>query len=73
MKLTYEPEVDAAYIALTTEDEPRVVTTTYPCDPIAINGQINLDFDVSGHLIGVEILNARQFLTAGIRAMSSRQ
>lgn len=29
----------------------------YPCDPIAVDGMINLDFD-RGRLIGIEILDA---------------
>jgi uncharacterized protein YuzE len=33
-----------------------------PCDPLEVNGQINLDFDDSGRLIGVEVLDARRLL-----------
>lgn len=31
----------------------------YACDPVDVQGQINLDFDSAGHLIGIEILGAR--------------
>lgn len=35
---------------------------TYPCDPTAVNGQINLDFDAGGRLVGLEVLNASRLL-----------
>ena len=31
---------------------------TYPCDPIDVDGMINLDFDEQGRLIGIEVLAA---------------
>ncbi|MFF8315561.1 DUF2283 domain-containing protein [Streptomyces bobili] len=34
----------------------------YPCDPIEVNGMINLDFDADGVLIGIEVLDARSKL-----------
>ena len=35
---------------------------TYPCDPVDVDGMINLDFDEQGRLIGIEVLGARSKL-----------
>jgi uncharacterized protein YuzE len=35
---------------------------TYPCDPMVVNGEINLDFDRDGRLVGVEVLGASRLL-----------
>lgn len=57
MKMTYDKEVDAAYIYI-----------KYPikygecADTIDINEDIALDYDKSGKLLGVEILNAKKIL-----------
>lgn len=34
----------------------------YLCDPVDVDGMINLDFDEQGRLIGIEILAARSKL-----------
>lgn len=57
MRITYDQKVDAAYIYLA-EPSAGCVGRTYPCDPLEVNGQINLDFDHSGRLIGVGVLDA---------------
>lgn len=31
---------------------------TYPCDPVDIDGMINLDFDEQGRPIGIEVFAA---------------
>lgn len=55
--MTYDPEVDAAYIAL-----QRIgcggVKYTYVTEPGIDTGMINLDFDGDGRLIGIEVLSA---------------
>lgn len=61
MRITYDPEVDAAYIYLI-PIAPGGVAKTYPCDPEAVNGMINLDFDREGRLLGIEVLDASQKL-----------
>lgn len=35
---------------------------TYGCDPAQVNGQIHLDFDDEGHLVGIEVLDASRLL-----------
>jgi len=54
MKITYDPEADALYIAL--RDVPAA-------DAIDIEDGVSVDLDKDGHLIGIEILDARQRLT----------
>jgi uncharacterized protein YuzE len=37
------------------------VSKTKACDPSAVDGQIHLDFDDQGRLLGIEILDASEF------------
>ncbi|KAA3613519.1 MAG: DUF2283 domain-containing protein [Planctomycetota bacterium] len=62
MKSSYDKKVDAAYIQISTEIIFGGVAKTYPCDPIEVCGQINLDFDHEGRLVGIEILDASKKL-----------
>jgi uncharacterized protein YuzE len=62
MRITYDPKADAAYIYVVDEIQPGGVARTYPCDPREVNGQINLDFDSEGRLLGIEVLDARRKL-----------
>lgn len=62
MKVTYDTSVDAAYIQLADQIEKSAVAKTYTCDPVEVNGQISLDFDASGKLIGIEVLDASKKL-----------
>ena len=57
--MTYDQEADAVYIYLADEILAGGVKKTYPCDPMEVDGMINLDFDSEGRLIGVEILGAK--------------
>lgn len=58
MKITYDSEANAAKTYLK-EIPSGGVAKTYCCDPIEVNGMVNLDFDEKGVLIGIEILDAR--------------
>jgi uncharacterized protein YuzE len=62
MKLSYDGRVDAAYIQFYPEIAARGVAKTYSCDPLEVGGEINLDFDAAGRLIGIEILDASKKL-----------
>ena len=57
MKLEYDKNVDAAYIYFKYPIEDGEVENT-----IELNENIILDFDASGKLLGVEILNASKIL-----------
>jgi uncharacterized protein YuzE len=62
MRITYDKSVDVAYIYLTDGIEAGGVEKTYCCDPMEVNGQIHLDFDQQGRLIGIEVLDASKLL-----------
>ena len=72
MNITYDPEVDAAYIYLV-PITPGGVVKTYECDPIGVNGTINLDFDKDGRLLGIEVLDASEKLPPEILDLAKRQ
>ena len=60
MRVTYDPEVDAAYIYVR-EAEARLGTVKSVPVPDA-PGMIVLDFDTDGRLFGIEVLDASQLL-----------
>ncbi|MFK0022606.1 DUF2283 domain-containing protein [Streptomyces sp. NPDC090798] len=48
VRVTYDKTVNAAYVYLT-EPQVRVKSARmYPCDPVDVDGMINLDFDEQG-------------------------
>lgn len=51
MKLEYDKEVDALYIR---------IEETFVDETKELEEGVNLDFDSSGKLIGIEILNAKE-------------
>ncbi|MCX6580339.1 MAG: DUF2283 domain-containing protein [Candidatus Aminicenantes bacterium] len=58
MRVTYDKQANAAYIYLASQIFPRSIIDTYTCNPVEVGGEINLDFDNQGRLVGIEILNA---------------
>ena len=54
MRITYDPEADAAYFYI-------AVKTDVP-ETREVDGDINLDFDVAERLVGVEVLDASKRL-----------
>ena len=65
LKLTYDAAVDAAYLYLV-PFQPGNAKKTYACDPDEVGGQIQLDFDEGGRLIGIEVLDASHLLPADL-------
>lgn len=57
MKITYDPEADAAYICIEGFIKKGGVKKT-----VAFNENIILDFDSKNRLLGVEILDASKVL-----------
>lgn len=57
ISVTYDAQVDAAYIRLQPEDFVLEAAET-----VTVNADINLDFDHAGRLVGIEILAARRLL-----------
>ncbi len=62
MKLRYDASVDAAYITLAEDGDTSSFGFTYACDPVEVKGQIHLDFNDVGRLIGIEVLQASKML-----------
>lgn len=55
MRVTYDPSARAGYIYLTGTIEPGGVKTSVPVREC--NGNIVLDFDGDGRLVGIEVLD----------------
>ena len=72
MRIDYDPDANAAYIYLSEDRYAGVAANTYPCDPIEVGGEINLDFDKDGRLIGVEVLDANKKLAPETLAEANR-
>ena len=62
LRVTYDSEVDAAYIYFVPEIEPGGVAGTIPVDAGDHPWVINLDVDSDGRLLGIEVLEARRLL-----------
>ncbi|MFB8034343.1 DUF2283 domain-containing protein [Streptomyces sp. NPDC056004] len=58
IKVTYDKTADAAYVYFTDPQDCVNSAQMYPCDPVDVDGLINLDFDERGRLIGIEVLAA---------------
>ncbi len=58
MKITYDGSANAAYLYLRFPILPGEAKKTYCCDPVEVGGTVNLDFDASDRLIGIEELDA---------------
>jgi uncharacterized protein YuzE len=73
MNISYDPEVDAAYIRLADVIGAGGVAFTYGCDPSEVGGMIHLDFDYDGRLIGIEVLDASTKLPAEVLQRADRR
>ena len=60
MKITYDRKADAAYLYVKASLKRGEAAVTVPGEGEAEG--INLDFDASGRLLGVEVLDARRRL-----------
>ncbi len=61
MKVEYDRSADALYIYIVDVAEEDV-ERTYPCDPVAVRGEINLDFGKDGRLLGIEVQGASKMV-----------
>jgi uncharacterized protein YuzE len=59
---TYDPEVDAAYIAFGERQPGETATTQHIAYERPGVGELILDFSEAGRLMGMELLGARGFL-----------
>ena len=61
MRVRFDPEANAAYIALP-RAEGASVARSHVCDVHLDESAILLDFDAEGRLLGVELLGASRLL-----------
>ncbi|MFJ5216961.1 DUF2283 domain-containing protein [Streptomyces sp. NPDC088354] len=70
LRVTYDRQANAAYVYFS---DPAVkVARCYPCDPVAVDGMINLDFDDQGCLVGIEVLDASSKLPGHLLSAAER-
>jgi len=62
VRLTYDVEADAAYVYLVASIGSGEVEETRHCLVELDRAAINLDFDIDGRLLGIEILGASRVL-----------
>lgn len=62
MKITYDPEADAAYIQLANTIPTGSVARTVECQISNEVEPVAIDLDINGKIVGIEILSARNLL-----------
>ncbi|WP_445338681.1 DUF2283 domain-containing protein [Clavibacter sp. CFBP 8614] len=73
MRVTYDAVADAAYVALAGPvGDGEVGTTIHSILTPGDSGEISLDFDADGRLLGIEVLNASAVLPAAVLAQAER-
>lgn len=71
MRITYDQTVDAAYIALVDEIADGAVTQQlHSLATPGELGEVTLDFDENGRLLGVEVLGATKVLPKEVLAVA---
>lgn len=71
VRVTYDKQVDAAYIYFAESIGVNGVARTISLDPQDIRGMVNIDLDHEGRLVGVEVLGARTLLPPEIIALAT--
>ena len=69
LQLTWDGEVDAGYLALTEIGQGEAVSQRIVRNPVKWLGDVILDFDKMGRLLGIEFLDSR-LLPPGLAAKS---
>ncbi|MFD2340450.1 DUF2283 domain-containing protein [Clavibacter tessellarius] len=73
MRVTYDAVADAAYIALAGPVGDGEAATTIPAITTpGDRGEVALDFDAHGRLLGIEVLHASAVLPAAVLAEAER-
>lgn len=61
-RVTYDSEADAAYVYLVGEIRAGEAVRTVSVAPDEIGGMVNIDLDIDGRILGIEILDARSLM-----------
>jgi uncharacterized protein YuzE len=73
MRVTYDPAADAAYVELAGPiGDGESATTIHSIMTPGDRGEVALDFDADGRLLGIEVLHASAVLPASVLADAVR-
>jgi uncharacterized protein YuzE len=73
MRITYDAAADAAYVSLVeTIGDGEAATQIHSITTPGDRGEVALDFDADGRLLGVEVLRASAVLPAAVLADAMR-
>jgi uncharacterized protein YuzE len=73
MRVTYDPAADAAYVELAGPlADGEAATTIHSITTPGDRGEVALDFDADGRLLGIEVLHASAVLPAAVLAGAVR-
>jgi uncharacterized protein YuzE len=73
MRVTYDPVADAAYVELAGPiGDGESASTIHSIMTPGDGGEIALDFDADGRLLGIEVLHASAVLPAAVLAEAER-
>jgi uncharacterized protein YuzE len=73
MRVTYDPAADAAYVELAGPiGDGESATTIHSITTPGDRGEVALDFDADGRLLGIEVLHASAVLPASVLADAVR-
>jgi uncharacterized protein YuzE len=71
MRLTFDPEANAAYVYIADEIADRAAVENLVVEREG-KGDIVLDFDANGHLPGIEIIGAAELVHQSVLAVAER-
>jgi uncharacterized protein YuzE len=66
LRVTYDPEANAAYIYFVPDIQAGGVAKTVPVGDGSEPWMVNLDVDDEGRILGLEVLDARSLLSAAL-------
>jgi uncharacterized protein YuzE len=73
MRVTYDPAADAAYVELAGPvGDGEAATTIHSIMTPGDRGEVALDFDADGRLLGIEVLGASAVLPESVLADAVR-
>ena len=73
MRVTYDPVADAAYVELAGPiGDGEAATAAHSISTPGGRGEVTLDFDADGRLLGIEVLRASAVLPAAVLADAVR-
>jgi uncharacterized protein YuzE len=73
MRVTYDAAADAAYVSLVdTIGDGEAATQIHSITTPGDRGEVALDFDADGRLLGIEVLHASAVLPAAVLAGAVR-